>query len=80
MNGVHPIFGQLLDNFQRANLQKIDFTCRVCGKLCDVAPNPPDRAVCPEHCDDHDYIYYREERTHYCKNCGQEPPADWWEL
>lgn len=54
-----------------------EFSCRVCGKQCDSAPAPPERAVCPEHCPDHEYIHERGERRYYCTHCGQEPPYDW---
>jgi hypothetical protein len=36
---------------------EIDFSCRVCGVICPVAPDPPGRAVCEDHCPDHDYQY-----------------------
>lgn len=55
----------------------IDFSCCVCGVECDGAPDPPARAVCPEHCEDHDYRYERELRGHFCSHCGQEAPDDW---
>lgn len=62
---------------------KIDFSCRVCGKDCDVAPDYPDRAICPECCDTseegHDYVYVRGERAHLCYYCGQERPNDWYD-
>lgn len=54
----------------------IDFSCRVCGKQCDVAPDPPKRAVCEEHCEDHNYQYDKWDRTHYCVNCGKQRPYD----
>lgn len=54
----------------------IDFTCRVCGKQCDCAPDPPDRAVCPEHCEDHDYRYDPMRRGKFCLHCDQEQPYD----
>lgn len=57
----------------------IDFSCRVCGVQCDIAPDPPDRAVCPEHCEDHDYIYIQGEQTHVCKHCGASPPIDYYD-
>jgi hypothetical protein len=56
----------------------IDFSCRVCGVQCDSAPNPPERAVCPAHCPDHDYVYVREDRRHECKHCGEQPSLDHW--
>lgn len=55
----------------------IDFTCRVCGVECDIATNPPQRAVCPEHCPDHNYEYDRWERQHLCIICNKSRPDDW---
>jgi hypothetical protein len=55
----------------------IDFTCRVCGVECDVAPNPPERAVCPDHCSDHNYEYDKWERQHLCTLCNKIRPEDW---
>jgi hypothetical protein len=54
-----------------------DFHCHVCGKETDLAPDPPEKAVCPEHCEDHNYVYIRGERRHACEHCGQERPQDW---
>ena len=56
-----------------------DFSCRVCGVQCDSAPPLPARAVCPAHCEDHEYIYKRGF-GHYCTHCGQEPPLDWYDV
>lgn len=36
-----------------------DFKCKVCGVECDVAPADNSGAICPDHCEDHDYIYDR---------------------
>src|SRR3569833_378976 len=55
----------------------VDYSCLVCGKQCDSAPDWPLRAVCPEHCEAHDYVYSREERRHYCNICGQDRPDDY---
>lgn len=55
----------------------IDFTCRVCGKLCNCAPDPPDRAVCEDHCPDHEYEYDRGECDRFCKTCGKRADPDW---
>jgi predicted nucleic acid-binding Zn ribbon protein len=33
------------------------FACRVCGVACAIAPVPPGRAVCEDHCEDHEYDY-----------------------
>lgn len=62
-----------------AERELIDFSCHICGVQCDVAPDPPERAVCPEHCEDHEYIYSRGERIHYCIHCGQNPQPDWYD-
>lgn len=59
--------------------QGIDFSCRVCGVQCTVAPDPPARAVCPEHCEDHDYEYVKGEGGHFCKHCGEQAPEDWYD-
>lgn len=59
--------------------QPIDFTCRVCGCECSVAPDPPERAVCEEHCEDHSYKYDAWERGHLCVHCGKRRPDDWYE-
>lgn len=58
----------------------LDFSCRVCGIQCDIAPDPPDRAVCPEHCEDHDYRYNRDDRGHFCIHCGQPAPPDYFDI
>jgi len=59
-------------------MNEIDFTCYICGAECIVAPDPPTRAVCPEHCPDHLYEYIPGERRRMCENCGQEPPLDYY--
>ena len=64
---------------QSRRFEKIDFTCRVCGAGCDIAPDPPARAVCPNCCDDHEYEYVRGERGHFCKHCGEGRPPDWFD-
>lgn len=56
----------------------IDFSCRVCGIQCDVAPDPPARAVCPEHCEDHWYEHDDMRRGKYCIHCDQEIPPDYY--
>jgi NMD protein affecting ribosome stability and mRNA decay len=58
---------------------QIDFSCQKCGKPTDIAPDPPERAVCEDCCEDHEYIYSRGDRTHYCSHCGQNPPPDWYD-
>jgi hypothetical protein len=58
--------------------ERIDFSCRVCGIPCVIAPDPPERAVCPEHCEDHNYIYSREDRGTFCEYCWQEAPHDYY--
>lgn len=58
--------------------EPIDFTCRVCGKECDVAPDLPERAICEEHCEDHEFEYDAYERTHICKHCGKPVDPGWY--
>jgi hypothetical protein len=55
----------------------IDFTCFVCGAECDIAPDPPLRAICRGCCDDHNYVYIAGERRHECEYCGAPRPDDW---
>lgn len=55
----------------------IDFSCRVCGVTCAIAPDPPARAICPEHCEDHSFVYDRDRRGKYCEHCDEEMPFDW---
>jgi hypothetical protein len=51
------------------------FGCKVCGEICDVSPGEG-LAVCPAHCEDHDYEYEPGD-GHRCKHCFAERPADW---
>lgn len=57
--------------------QPPDFRCHVCGKECDIAPQPPERAICEECCEDHEYEYDRGERWKFCAHCGKPIPEDW---
>jgi hypothetical protein len=53
------------------------FKCGVCGG--DAIIEPPDGpAICPNCCEDHDYVYERGE-GHRCAHCFAEPPCDWYE-
>lgn len=56
----------------------IDFSCRVCGIQCDIAPEPPERAVCPQHCPDHEYEHDPSRRDWFCKTCDQQAPYDFY--
>ena len=60
---------------------EIDFSCQKCGKQCDVAPDPPERAVCEECCEsifeEHDFRYENSERAYYCQHCGKPAPYEW---
>lgn len=60
---------------------KLLYMCRVCGVECDSHPVDENgigqQAVCPEHCEDHDY-QHDGWRNHYCIHCGAEPPDDWY--
>lgn len=71
-------FGPGDSGFSHCDQHAVDFSCHVCGVQCDTAPNPPARAVCPEHCPDHLYDYERGF-GHLCRNCGQPAPQDWLE-
>lgn len=63
---------------------KLLFFCRVCGIECDSHPVTENeigetigvQAVCPDHCEDHDYE--RDSGELYCKHCGANPPDDWY--
>lgn len=54
------------------------FKCRVCGSDTLLAPNPPEQAVCPEHCEDHEYEHDPWVKRHVCIICGQEAPDDYY--
>ena len=56
--------------------EPIDFSCRVCGVQCAIAPDPPGRAVCEDHCEDHEYIYCKDERGWFCTHCWKEQPHE----
>lgn len=60
-------------------MAEIDFSCRVCGKECPIAPDPPGRAVCEEHCEDHDYEYDPMRRDRFCKHCDKQVPYDFYD-
>jgi hypothetical protein len=34
--------------------------------------------ICNE--EGHDYVYSPSEHRHYCKNCEQEPPPEWYDI
>lgn len=63
---------------EEINRPAIDFSCRVCGVQCAIAPNPPDRAVCPDHCPDHDYKHDPWRRGKFCTICDVEIPEDYY--
>jgi hypothetical protein len=56
------------------------FRCRVCGVQCDTAPIDSgfwrSTAVCPVHCEDHDYEYCPDMRERCCIHCGDPLPYD----
>lgn len=56
---------------------KPSFLCQECGKDCDIAPDPPARAICEACCKDHDYAYDRGDRRWTCEHCGALRPYDW---
>lgn len=52
--------------------------CSKCGADEVLCYMEAATAVCPNCCEDHEYEYEPGERTHWCRHCGQEPPADWY--
>jgi len=62
-----------------ARADKAIFVCGVCGDPTLIAPADGSPAVCPEHCEDHQYIYEAGE-GHLCGNCGARPPDDWFDI
>lgn len=61
-----------------SQLTSVDFRCRKCGMAdCHVAPEDGSGAICPDCCEDHDYVYDRWD-GHYCKHCGDPRPADYY--
>ena len=58
-------------------MTEVDFHCHVCGVEVPSAPDPPAKAVCEDHCEDHDYAYEPGERQHLCIHCGKPRPQDW---
>jgi hypothetical protein len=55
-----------------------DFRCRVCGGECLIAPADGSPGICPDHCEDHDYVYEPGEGKR-CVHCFAQPPADWYD-
>lgn len=64
MNGYEP------------SLTEPDFHCDVCGKETDTCSNPPERTICEDCCEDHDYRYEAEARGEFCVHCGKPAPED----
>lgn len=56
----------------------IDFTCQKCGKECVIAPDPPERAICQDCCEDHEYEYDKWRRGWFCTKCDNEQEPDWY--
>lgn len=52
--------------------------CSKCGRDEVVVYDKPETAICRDCCEDHEYEYDRGDRKHYCKNCGAEPPPDFY--
>ena len=54
------------------------FTCRVCGSPTDIAPDPPEKAICESCCHEseegHDFYYESMMLQHVCKHCGAPRP------
>lgn len=55
-----------------------DFSCHVCGKECNSAPPPPERTVCEEHCEDHEYERCLDRGWHHCIHCDKPVDPDWY--
>ena len=54
-----------------------DGLCGVCGAVCDIYPDPPERGTCYKHCEDHYFqVVDREAR---CYHCNQPAPDDWYD-
>jgi hypothetical protein len=54
------------------NKAEPDFKCCVCGELCYLAPDPPGKAYCCEHCPDHEYEHDSSRRAWFCVTCDRE--------
>lgn len=54
------------------NNENVDFTCKFCGKQCPIAPDLPERAVCEDHCEDHNFEYDPHRRGKFCIHCDKE--------
>ncbi len=57
----------------------VDFHCHVCGKETDIAPDPPEKAVCEEHCEDHKYMNDSGLPWPTCEHCGAWAPNDYYD-
>lgn len=53
------------------------FACRKCGVSCDSSPGYG-QAICPTCCEDHEFEYHREFRTHACRHCETPVDVDWY--
>lgn len=53
--------------------------CSKCG--CDdvLVYGLPQKAVCPDCCPDHEYIYEGQGDGWMCGTCGVSPPDDYYE-
>jgi hypothetical protein len=87
-NPDQPIQHDWLEGVEHVSVDKaagndrpteIDYSCRVCGKPCNVAPNPPGRAVCEDHCEDHYFQYDPWRRTKVCLHCDKEISEDFYD-
>lgn len=60
----------------------VDFHCHVCGTETPIAPDPPEKAICPTCCaasdEGHDYEYDRHHQGRYCARCDAEVPPDYY--
>jgi hypothetical protein len=56
-----------------------EFACKVCGVQCDVAPADGSGAICPEHCEDHEYEHDSMRGGKFCKHCDAPIPDDFYD-
>lgn len=68
---------RLARSMRASDQEAINFSCKACGVQCTIAPADGSGAICPEHCEDHEYEYERGD-GHHCRHCHAEPPHDWY--
>ena len=53
------------------------FSCKVCGAEALCSPSPG-QAVCPDHCEDHDYKFDSGAGWPLCLHCSGSAPPDYY--